>query len=169
LGFFALGTAPALIIAGFAANAVKGRFGLLLKQFAGVLVVVMGIWSVSNALTLSGLTGAPPARTPQELAVVDRNVTLEDGVQLIRLRLIEQPPYYAPSDRFTVEVGKPVRIEVDGRGYGCRTFFQIPKFGIRVPLDKEVTRVEFTPTEPGTAVFSCAMGMYRGAIDIVNR
>lgn len=172
LGGFALGTAPALLLVGFFSNAVKGKAGRLFRQVAGAFVVVMALSSIASALTLAGFSfklPPPNLRTsePQNLKS-DPNVVSDGETQVIRLKLIDRAPYYEPSDRFTVVAGKPVRVEVDGRGYGCRTFFQIPKFGISKELNQTATTVEFTPTEAGTAVFSCGMGMYRGAIDIVN-
>ena len=84
------------------------------------------------------------------------------------MKLTGSDPYYYPSDHFTVVAGQPVRLEIDGRGYGCRTYFELPKYGISVPLNQDSTTVEFTPDRAGTAVFSCSMGMYRGSIEVVN-
>jgi plastocyanin domain-containing protein len=47
----------------------------------------------------------------------------------------------------------------------CATEIQIPEYGIRkpLPLDQPVV-IEFTPTRSGEFIFSCGMGMLRGAL-----
>ena len=57
---------------------------------------------------------------------------------------------------------------INGIGMGCRSMFQIPKFGVSVALNKPVNVIEFTPTSDGDATFSCSMGMYRGSITVVK-
>jgi plastocyanin domain-containing protein len=100
-------------------------------------------------------------------AAADPNVSIEGGTQVIRMRL-SADPFYLPSDTYTVKAGLPVRMEISGIGTGCRSSFQIPRLGVRGPLNKPVNIFEFTPKKPGDYVFSCSMGMFPGALKVVS-
>jgi sulfite exporter TauE/SafE/copper chaperone CopZ len=170
LGGFAVGTVPALLALGWASSSLKGKAGELFLKFSGAVVVVLGLWNVQNGLTVTGhpltLPHFAPAAVATTQGTADPNVRLENGKQKIVMRLTDAAPYYAPSDHFDVKAGVPVNLEVDGSGGGCRSVFQIPEAGVELPLTKDVNTVEFTPDKPGTLTFSCAMGMYRGTLNV---
>ena len=92
-----------------------------------------------------------------------------NGTQTITMRLTGTPPYYAPSDHYTITAGVPVHLEIKGVGMGCRSMFQIPAIGVAVPLTQSVNTVDFTPQKPGELTFSCAMGMYRGSFTVKEK
>jgi sulfite exporter TauE/SafE/copper chaperone CopZ len=171
LGGFALGTAPALFALGWAAGSLKGTAGKYFLRLAGATVVVLGLWNVQNGMTAAGYPLALPkiaARTTAAApaAANDPNVQFDGKTQRIRMKL-GVDPFYTPSDTYVVRAGVPVRLEIEGVGTGCRSVFQIPKFGVRLALDKQLNVVEFTPDKAGDAVFSCAMGMFPGTITVV--
>ena len=167
LAAFALGTAPALLTLGWASSLLKGRFGRWFLWFAGALVVILGLWNLKGGLTLLGFRPEwpRPAATGAALAA-DPNVKLENGVQVIRLRLSSSALAYEPSDSYNVKVGVPVRLEVEGPGTGCRSRLVIPRLGLGVDLNQTLNVLEFTPKDPGTYDFSCSMGMYPGRINV---
>lgn len=170
LAGFALGTAPALLALGWASGSLKGKLGKLFFQFSGALVIVLGAINLQNGLTLVGYPLSFPklsGRTELQ-AGADSNVVSEGGKQLIRMKLINSYPYYSPSGNYTVRAGVPVKIRIDGYGTGCRGAFMLPQLGVRMYLDKDINEVEFTPQTPGTYSFSCAMGMYRGTLNVVS-
>lgn len=170
LAGFALGTAPALFALGWAAGSLQGKAGKLFLRFSGAAVIVLGLWNVQNGLTIAGHPiGIPNFAARSSAAVTDvadPNVQFDGTTQRIRMKL-GSSPFYAPSDRYVVRAGVPVRLEIEGIGEGCRSVFQIPKFDVRLSLNKELNVVEFTPKETGEAVFSCAMGMFPGTITVV--
>lgn len=167
LGGFALGTAPALAALGWASTALKGRTGERFFRFTGAIVVLLGLFNLKNGLVAAGFNPSLSAFLPTAAPAPSYGgVPVENGVQQLKIRLISSEPYYSPSDRLTVKAGIPVRLEVDGAGYGCRTIFQIPSLGVKLPLTEDVNVVEFTPDKPGTATFSCSMGMYPGTLVI---
>jgi sulfite exporter TauE/SafE/copper chaperone CopZ len=175
LGGFALGTAPMLLGVGWASSSLKGKAGALFMRFAGAFVVVLGLWNVQNGLTVAGHPLAMPKFSlPVATADAggapadDPNVTKDGDTQVISMKLLGQEPFYSPSDRYVVKAGKPVRLVINGLGMGCRSEFQIPKFNVKLALNKPVNVIEFTPTTPGEAVFSCSMGMYRGSLQVVK-
>lgn len=171
---FALGTVPALLALGCASNALKGKAGNLFFQFSGTLVVVLGVWNMQNGFTVAGhplsLSSMLPKLHAVETAqaVDDPNVVFDGKTQLIKMKL-GIDPFYSPSDEFTVRAGYPVRMEISGIGTGCRSVFQIPKFGVQVSLNQPINIVEFTPDKSGDTTFSCSMGMFRGTLHVVSR
>ncbi|MDP3985255.1 MAG: sulfite exporter TauE/SafE family protein [bacterium] len=174
LAGFAVGTAPALLALGWASSALKGKAGKLFFQFSGALVIVLGLWNIQNGLTVAGYPLTMPNFSRPDTAIAanasgsDPNVVLEGDTQVITMKLTARSPYYSPSDVFTVQAGKPVRMVINGRGTGCRGFFQIPKARVGIPLDQNVNVVEFTPKSAGNYTFSCSMGMYRGTLRVVE-
>ncbi len=74
-------------------------------------------------------------------------------------------------NRFTVQVGKPVRLEIAVKedGQGCMSTVMIPGLA-NTPqlLEAGKTMVfAFTPTEKGDFDITCAMGMPRGRITVI--
>jgi sulfite exporter TauE/SafE/copper chaperone CopZ len=166
---FALGTAPALIMLGAAASFVKGKTANFFYRFAGAAVILIGVWTVQNGWVAAGFT-MPQLEwdTTSQLADgADPNVVFDGTTQVIKMKLGIEPAY-TPSDEYTVKVGIPVRMEIAGVGTGCRNIFQIPRLGVRAPLNSDVNIVEFTPTKEGDAVFSCSMGMFPGTLHVVK-
>lgn len=183
LGAFALGTTPSLLALGWASSSLKGKAGTFFLQLSGAAVMILGLWNIQNGLTIIGYplrlptwqatSVATDAAGAQERALVDGgatdpNVEIADGEQVIRMTLTASDPYYYPSDRYTVEVGTPVRIEIDGEGTGCRSVFQIPKLKVRSEVTQEVNVIQFTPKKTGEYAFSCSMGMFRGTLNVIE-
>lgn len=177
LAGFAIGTAPALLALGWASTSIKGKAGKFFFEFAGALVIILGLFNIQNGLTIAGYPLSIPklnidfnasAASDSKTTSTDPNVFLEDGVQVIRMELVGRSPYYSPSDTYTVKAGTPVRIEIDGVGMGCRSIFQIPKLGVSTETSNPPTMVEFTPDKPGQYAFSCSMGMYRGTLNVAS-
>jgi plastocyanin domain-containing protein len=67
-----------------------------------------------------------------------------------------------------VEKGRAVDLIVTRRTDAtCATEIVIPDAGLNVPLPlQQPVRVSFTPTRAGRLRFSCAMGMFGGAIEV---
>lgn len=177
LGGFAIGTAPALLALGWASSSLKGKAGKLFFQFTGALVIVLGLFNVQNGLTIAGYPLSLPSLSFQESAAVasgsnapanDPNVTMENGTQVIRMTITGTDPYYEPSTSYTVKAGIPVRWEIAGAGTGCRSILQVPKLGISQDLSNRSTTINFTPENPGSYVFSCSMGMFRGTLNVTS-
>ncbi|MFA5954456.1 MAG: sulfite exporter TauE/SafE family protein [Patescibacteria group bacterium] len=172
LAAFALGTAPALFALGWASSSLKGKSGRLFFQFAGAVVIVLGLLNIQNGLAVSGYSLSLPSfavssRTATAGSVDDSNVIFDGKTSNIKMRLTDSSPYYSPSDEFTVRAGYPVHIQIDGYGTGCRAVFQIPRLNVETLLDKQVNIVDFTPTRAGDYTFSCSMGMYRGTLRVI--
>jgi uncharacterized protein len=165
---FSLGTVPMLGIFGMSLNAFRGKAREFVFHFSGALVIVMGLWNVQNGFTVMGYplsmpsfpqAAAPAETSPSDLS--DPNVTLSGGEQIVRMAVGEIG--YEPN-RFVLKAGVPTRWIVDGtRAGGCLVALQAPRLGISSTQLKPGDNVfRFTPAQPGTYTFSCAMGMFRG-------
>jgi plastocyanin domain-containing protein len=74
---------------------------------------------------------------------------------------------YEPS-HIVVEAGQKVRLNFLRRDpSSCLEEVRLPDFHIaqNLPLN-EITKVEFTPTQPGSYEFACGMNMFRGVIEV---
>lgn len=174
LGAFALGTAPALLTLGWASSSLKGNAGKLFFQFSGALVVVLGLWNIQNGFTVAGYPLALPDLSPASGAVAagaDAGANLPkvvNGKQVITMDVGgPNGPYYP--DVLTVKAGTPVRWEINGVNVaGCISYLQSRQLGVGLSLKQGPNVAEFTPPTPGSYVFSCSMGMYRGTINVVS-
>lgn len=169
LAGFAAGTVPALVALGLASSALKGTAGRIFMQFAGALVVVLGLLNLQNALTLTGFSFSFPERSAgAPAAAQDGTATdvppLVDGRQVIKMVVGGSGAAYEP-DRFTVKAGVPVRWEIDQRtSSGCLSYIVSRQLGINSLLKRGSNIIEFTVPRPGSYTFSCSMGMFRGTI-----
>lgn len=166
---FALGTLPAIFALWYASSAFRGKAGKMFFKFAGMAVLLLGLWNVQNGLTITGHPlRFPKLLNPQPVAAIggtdDASVVFDGQKQNVKINV-----YYGGYDprEFTVKQGLPVRMEVSGDTVGCLSVLTIPKFGVRERLlPNQVNVVEFTPDRVGDAVFSCSMGMFRGVIHV---
>jgi len=170
MAIFAVGTAPGLLGIGGLASFVKGAFAKKFFKFAGLAVIFFSLFNISNAYNLLGLdfnfqnfSGGGQNQQPQN--GTGGNAQEKDGVQTIRMSALRG---YSPN-KFTVKKGIPVKWVINVENpYTCAASIVAPKIGLRKTLNVGENIIEFTPQEAGTINFSCAMGMYRGTINVVN-
>lgn len=160
MGLFALGTAPGLLGIGGLSSFLKGVTARLFFTSAGVAVLILGLYNVSNARGLI-FTGASAASTVSAAAAAVGPVQ--------EIRMTQNDFGYQPGV-LTVEKGRPVRwIITSTGGFSCASSIYVPKYRIKKNLKKGENIIEFTPTEKGEIPFSCSMGMYRGKFIVVDR
>jgi len=164
LGVFALGTAPGLLGVGGLSSVIKGNSAKLFFKTAGVVVILLAFFNVSNGLNLLGVTTA--GAFSQKAQITDPNVTIKNGVQ--EVRMTQNGSGYSPN-KFTIQKGIPVRWIINSESiYSCAASITAPSLGIRQGLKLGENVFEFTPKEAGTIRFSCSMGMYTGAFTVVD-
>lgn len=158
---FALGTLPVLLSLGVFVSFAKGVFQRYLIKVTGVLIILLGVWSMRNGFLLSGMSlnffrGLSQDSTAQ--AAPEQASNLMNGKQVREMTVVGLD--YTPS-RFTVLSGIPVEWRIDGRrAQGCARVITIPQLNIAQYLSPEkVTVINFTPKEAGTLSFRCTMGM----------
>lgn len=165
MGLFALGTAPGLLSIGGLTSVIKGSAARRFFKIAGVTVILLALFNLSNGLALAGWSfDSGPARPTG--AEQDPNVALVNGVQVINM--IENARGYSPN-QFTVTQGVPVRWIIDAQApYSCASSLIVPKLKIRKNLKAGQNIIEFTPTQTGKIPFSCSMGMYTGSFYVTD-
>jgi sulfite exporter TauE/SafE/plastocyanin domain-containing protein/copper chaperone CopZ len=168
MGLFALGTAPGLLGVGGITATVKSSFRSLFFKTAGVAIVALSLFNINNGYSLlaANFDFSSPAGSQDSTGITDPNVTLEDGVQVVRMA--ETNAGYTPN-QFTIKKGVPVKWIVDAQApYSCASVLGIPKLRIQKFLKAGENVIEFTPTEAGALKFSCSMGMYTGVFNVVD-
>lgn len=165
MGIFALGTAPGLLGIGGLTSVVKGAFARVFFKFAGIVVIALAFFNISNGYNLTGIVLASPFNTTPR-ASADPNVTLENGVQVVRM--IQNAGGYSPNT-FTIKKGAPVKWIITSEDVNtCASSILAQALNIKSSLNLGENVFEFTPKEAGVIKFSCSMGMYRGAFNVVD-
>ncbi len=169
MGTFAIGTAPGLLGIGGLTSVVKDGFAKIFFKTAGVVVIFLALFNISNGYNLSGLNlnNIFPFRSEAVAQTTsDPNVTLENGVQTVRMT--QTGGGYSPNF-FTIKKGIPVRWVIDSQdANSCAASIVMPTFGIRKSLQFGGNIIEFTAAATGTIKFSCIMGMYTGSFNVVD-
>lgn len=169
MGVFALGTAPGLLGVGGLTSVVKGNAARIFFKTAGVVVILLAFFNVSNGLNLLGVPqvlGAITTNSSSKNVVQDPNVKLVNGVQ--EVRMTQGPSGYSPN-KFTIKKGVPVKWIVTSKDiYTCASSIVSQQLGIRKGLELGENIFEFTPSQTGTIRFSCSMGMYNGSFNVVD-
>ena len=162
MGVFALGTAPGLLGVGGLTATIKGQATRLFFKTAGVVVILLAYFNISNGFNLLGVNSVfAPSGSPR-----DSHVKLINGVQEIRMRQVSSG--YIPN-KFTVKKGIPVRWIINSENSNaCAASIASQQLGLRQGLHSGENIIEFNPDTAGTIRFSCIMGMYTGEFIVID-
>lgn len=157
---FIVGTSPVFFVLGV--SVVQLLQKKVFSYAAAAIVAVFAVISINGGL---GLTGSPyTIQNYYRAATVPAAVT--DGIQEVTI-IVRSNGYTASAT--TLKRGIPVRLTiVTDNTQGCIRAFTIPDLGISkvLPVTGSET-VEFTPARTGRLSYSCSMGMYTGAFEIL--
>ena len=163
MGVFALGTTPGLLGVGGLTSVIKGQSSKLFFKTAGVIVLLLAFFNISNGLNLIGVKDV---FAKKDIIVQDKNVKMIDGVQIIKMA--QKADGYFPN-KFTIKKDVPVKWIINSESqYSCASSLISQGLGIRTGLKQGENIFTFTPTNTGTIRFSCSMGMYTGFFNVVN-
>lgn len=167
MGVFALGTAPGLLGIGGLTSVIKGTFTKPFFKFAGLVVISLALFNISNGFNLTGFNvNAFAGKATVSVQASDPNVTVENGVQIVKMT--QTGSGYSPNS-FTIKKGMPVRWVITSEdAFTCAASIASSKLGIRKNLQQGENVIEFTPDEAGTIPFSCSMGMYTGSFNVID-
>lgn len=160
MALFALGTMPGLLSIGSLTSIFKGKKAQVAYQAIWVLVILFGLFNVSNAYgVLKTKVNTTPTVTIQDQTVTTINMTYGES-QL-------------SPDVITLDLWKRYRIVVDVQVdiYSCLNTLYIPGLDENYQELKKWQKVEFNidATKAGTYKFVCAsMGMYQGSKIIIK-
>jgi sulfite exporter TauE/SafE len=178
---FALGTFIPLMIIGLSSTKLlsneKWSQGFL--KVAGLLVLFFVAYNLNVQFNIVRYFAAnnnqvnnqvvQPVSTVSTTTVVATPATSGD-VQVIKIIYTSQNDIQPAT--FTVKVGQKVRMEVDVRdnGSGCMSTIMVPGLYNQAQyLQKgQILVMEFTPDKAGDYQITCAMGVPRGLIKVIN-
>lgn len=159
---FSVGTVPLMFGFGAVSSILGGKLSHKMMKAGAVLVIVLGVIMANRGLALSGIS-LPSLKFGNQGGNV---AAVKDGIQTVTTRL--SPGSYEP---ITVQKGIPVKWTIRAERAdinGCNNEIVIPEFNKREALEEGDNVIEFTPTETGTFVYSCWMGMIRSKITVVD-
>lgn len=160
MALFALGTAPGLLGVGWLSSAFKGTKAKLFFATAGLAVVLLGVFNISNASSIV----FPPKTISGTQS--DNQSAVVGNIQ--EVRMTQGSSGYSPN-QFTVKKGNTVRWIINSTNqFTCASYIRMPSYGIGQPLKAGDNIIEFTPTQTGEIAFSCSMGMYRGKFTVID-
>lgn len=167
MGTFALGTAPGLLSIGGLTSVIKGTFAKKFFKFAGLVVIALAIFNISNGFNLTGITAKLSSIRINNSTTDDGpSVKIENGVQTVNMT--QTSSGYTPN-KFTIKKGIPVKWIVNSTNpNSCAASLRSEKLDIHTFLKAGENVFEFTPQETGTIPFSCSMGMYGGQFNVIE-
>lgn len=154
---FSLGTVPLMFGLGALSGVMSKKFASKMMAVGAVLVIVLGVTMFNRGLTLAGVTFATGDLRGAVVAEMD-------GDHQVVQTTMQSRTY----ETIAVEVGIPVvwNVYVPDASHlnGCNNPIRSTHFGFEKTLQVGDNIIEFTPTETGTFVYSCWMGMISGLI-----
>lgn len=163
LGVFALGTAPGLLALGGLPSIIPASVRPIGLRVVGVVVIGFALLNATAGLRLMGIA---PSLGPAATAAAP-DVVIEDGVQVLRTYQVADG--YQPVEA-SLYAGMPTRWIVESlEGGSCAIFMQAPALGLQVLLQQGDNVIELPALQPGRIEYTCSMGMYAAALQVVER
>lgn len=170
MAVFVVGTSPLFTLIGYVAHKAATTWKDRLAAATGVVLVVMGLYTLNGGLTtlnsplaaknVAAAFGAAPA--PVDGSTVD---TTTDGTQTAVITV--SPGSYSPSN-VLVKSGVPTQLVFRSENAaGCERALVISSLGVQqvLPANGD-TVIDAGILQPGIIEYSCSMGMYSGRITV---
>lgn len=163
--FFGIGTLTSLL-----GEAYKTKF----LKLAAVVVIYLGITSINGSLVALGSPLTFQSIAENFPITIDLGGTSPEQIQNSEILSTQNPEIDITSGGYLpnyikVKRDQPVTLTLKSKdAFSCASAFRIPALGISINLkanDKQV--LTFTPNQAGRIQFNCAMGMYRGVIEVI--
>lgn len=180
MGVFAMGTTPGLLgVGGITSFLGKGKFSGLFFKFVGIVVIFLAIFNISNGYNLAGFNFNFNKEVPKtednswRIISAPKPNSVGGGAVTPDLQILKaayEPATILTPKEFTVNVGKPVRLEILAKadGEGCMGSVMIPGLANEPQFFQkdETAAFEFTPQRVGKYRITCAMGIQAGIINV---
>ncbi len=164
---FALGSLPALLGIGMVSSLGSGTCGRRIVRFSGVLVIMLGIFTLNNGLTLAGVTKSDMLRVrSRALLSSDPHVTIDaSGQQILHLTVTDHG--YSPSE-FTIAAHKPTWIYAyaDKNPVGCTSLLTAPAYGMQTPIMQGYTWLGPINNPTKDFVLACSIGRWKANVRV---
>ena len=162
---FALGTLPGILGLASLATIIKGLWTKRFFRFAGVLIIIFSLFSLSNAYRLGSLSLS--ALKTEVSATIDSSDTGNQEVQTVNMD--ENSSGYSPNV-LEIKKGQHIKWVINAQApYSCASTIIVPDLNISKTLQAGENIIEFTaPNTVGRLRFSCSMGMYSGYFNVTD-
>lgn len=166
LAVFAIGTAPGLLALAGLPVVVPGRARPTLLRLTGVIVLAFAVVNGGAGLRLAGIS-LPAFRVSVAEAAVPSGELAADGTQV--LSTTQDVDGYSPGN-VAIYAGTPTHWRIESRSTAtCAASIVVPALGISTRLHLGSNAIDLPALPAGTLYYSCSMGMYSGAITVVDR
>jgi sulfite exporter TauE/SafE/copper chaperone CopZ len=165
LAVFAVGTAPGLLALAGLPVVMPTGFRPTLLRVAGVAVLAFALVNATAGLRLAGveLPGAGGGSTSAAVAAG----TTSAGTQA--LTTYQNADGYSPSTA-TIYSGEATTWTIESKSTAsCASSIVVPLLNISKRLHLGQNTIELPALSAGTVYYSCSMGMFGGAISVVDR
>lgn len=166
--FFTLGTSPVFFALGMAIQSIFKNN--ILSKVAALAIVIIGLSSINNGQVLRN---SPHTFQNYARVVFGQKSNDSNGMKIVNGKqeaIITATNSGYKTNIKTLKKGVPVKLTINSKNVqSCARSFIIPSLKVNkiLPINGSEV-VEFTPTESGILNFSCGMGMYTGAFEIVD-
>ena len=171
MAVFILGTMPLFFGIGLITSILGEAFNTKFLRLAAIAVIYLGVNSVNGSLVALGspLTIQSIAESFPSINLGSDNTSQKSEPATTQNVQIEVSPYGYNPNYFKVKKDQEVTLTLKSKGaYSCASAFRIPSLGIKKDIGFNATEtVTFTPAKTGKIRFNCAMGMYKGVIEVV--
>lgn len=158
--FFSVGTVPLMFGFGVLSSILSKKINHRVMRVSAILVIMLGIMMTSRGFDLSGINIAFANPGAGSVAKI------EDGVQYVTTKI--QSGRYVP---IIVQKDIPVKWIIkaeESELNGCNNPITIPKYNIVKELVPGENIIEFTPSQEGSIIYTCWMGMISSNIKVVD-
>lgn len=169
---FTLGTSPVFFVLGYLATRFTGALHARFMKLAAVGIIVLALFNINNALTLSG-TGYTFGNIAKNAYCVvsfcDSKAIASVGNPVTKANIEITDQGYNPSELW-IKAGEPITLTLDNpSARGCAQAFTIPSLGLQkiVRTGNKQTLIFTAPSKKQDLAFMCSMGMYVGEIHVI--
>jgi sulfite exporter TauE/SafE/copper chaperone CopZ len=161
MAVFAIGTMPGLLALAGLPMVASGERRTKVLAVVGVALLVFAVVNLSSAAGLLGLTS--PRGAAVTATGVSANVTLGDGVQVVRM---DQTARGYQPDATVVYAGVPITWVINSESeYTCASYLRAVGSDWKVNLTTGENTIALPAVAAGeTFAFTCVMGMYSGSL-----
>lgn len=162
LAVFALGTAPGLLALAGLPVLVPSRHRPTLLRLAGVAVLAFALVNATAGLRLAGVSLPGGAVAAAEIGGSATGATQA-------LTTYQDADGYSPATA-TIYAGEATTWTIESRSTAsCAASIEVPLLNISKRLHLGSNKIELPALSAGTVYYSCSMGMFGGAISVVDR
>jgi sulfite exporter TauE/SafE len=163
---FILGTSPVFFVVAYLTMQLGARLEKTFMRFVAIVLLVLGLISVNNGLSLVGSPLSAQNLAQALFAAPAGSSQLASSTPSNTLFLNASNSGYSPQRLYAI-AGLPILLNiVTANTYSCARDFVISSIGVEELLPQSGTvRVNIPAQVAGTVMrFSCSMGMYTGEI-----